>query len=157
MAEARPLGRKPSAPNPRRVFGDFCPHKSTAFAWTKVHPPVGAGPDDLKIVCRCENRRTLPFGAWGWNPLKPSPFHGSGGDAAAPLLQTHHEVPNLIHGVVVCPTRPGPGGGPGFILLGGSEFRLRQGFAPGKGRHGQNACTAQAPPRPPGGKRTRPR
>ena len=48
LAEARPLGRKPSAPNPRRVFGDFCPHKSTAFAWTKVHPPVGAGPDDLK-------------------------------------------------------------------------------------------------------------
>ena len=48
-------------------------------------------------------------------------------------VQVEHTLSSLQ-----LPTGPKPGGGPDFFeLLGGNEFRLRQGFAP------QNACTPQ--------------
>ena len=55
------------------------------------------------------------------------------------LLQAHHKIPNVVHGVVVPPHPAHAGRGPLiFKMLGQNKFALRQGFAP------QNACTAHS-------------
>ena len=74
-----------------------------------------------------------------------------------PLLQTHHKVPDIVHGVIVCPTRPCRAGTPVSSCSGRVNRPSAKVLPLANHRHGQNACTAQAPPRPAGGKRTRSR
>ena len=88
------------------------------------------------------------FGYFSWrNKKSTNALTNPGAPTWSCRISLPHRGPHALLKTLRCPPSAGaapphgmshPAGTPFLIFLGGSEFRLRQGFAP------QNACTAQS-------------